>query len=412
MTLVRASTLRIAWRSLWRNKRRTALALAAIGLSTALVLTYNGVLRAYGDWMVATITGPMLGDVQVHAPGWRKDRGLDRTLPTASATLATLRRDPEVAAASGRIYAPILVALGDEGFAAFVIGLDPDVEAHPMGLLASAPVHPSGRGVLVGKKLAEVMGVRVGDELALVGQGVDGSFANDLYIVTALIETPVDMVNRQAVVMELGEAQRLFLMSDEVHEIVIRARRSDQGARLAERLAAQPGFAGTEVLHWRALAPELVSLVELVDVAWVFVLVLVFVAAAAGIANTMLISTFERTRELGMLLALGVRPLRIVGMVVVEALALGVVGVALGFALGGGIVAIFHRIGFDLAQLTGGGPSAISFAGMHWTLRLFPSLAAIDLVRTFVAVVVTALVASAWPAIRAARLQPVTALRA
>jgi len=57
--------------------------------------------------------------------------------------------------------------------------------------------------------------VRVGDELALVGQGVDGSFANDLYIVTALIETPVDMVNRQAVVMELGEAQRLFLMSDE-----------------------------------------------------------------------------------------------------------------------------------------------------------------------------------------------------
>lgn len=409
---MRASTTRIAWRSLWRNGRRTALALAAIGLSTALVLTFNGVLRAYGDWMVATITGPMLGDVQVHAPHWRKDRGLERTLRNASATVAALRRDPEVAAASGRIFAPVLVALGDEGFAAVVIGVDADVEAHPMGLLASAPAHPSGRGVLVGRKLADVMGVRAGDQLALVGQGVDGSFANDLYVVTALIETPVDMVNRQALVMELGETQRLFAMTDEVHEIVIRARDSDHGTALARRLAALPAFAGAEVLDWRALAPELVSLVELVDVAWVFVLVLVFVAAAAGIANTMLISTFERTRELGMLLALGARPLRIVGMVVVEALALGVVGVAIGSAIGVGIVATFHRVGFDLAQLTGGGPDQISFAGMSWSLRLYPSLAVVDLVRTFVAVVVTALVASAWPAIRAARLQPVTALRA
>ncbi len=409
---MRASTTRIAWRSLWRNRRRTALALAAIGLSSALVLTFNGVLRAYGDWMIETITGPMLGDVQIHAPGWRKDRGMERTLRDASRTVAMLQRDRDIAAAAGRVYAPVLVALGDEGFAAVVIGVDPAAETHRMGLLAAAAVRPAGRGVLVGKKLAEVMGVKTGDELALVGQGVDGSFANDLYVVTAVIETPVDMVNRQALVMEIGEAQRLFAMTDEVHEIVIRARPGVDSTALARRLAADPRLAGTEVLGWHALAPDLVSLVALVDVAWVFVLVLVFVAAAAGIANTMLISTFERTRELGMLLALGARPIRIVGMVVIEALALGVVGVALGAALGIGIVTIFQRVGLDFVKLTGGGPSAISFAGMSWSLRLYPTLAVIDVVRTFVAVVVTALVASAWPAIRAARLQPVAALRA
>lgn len=407
---MRASTTRIAWRSLWRNRRRTALALAAIALSTAVVLAFNGVVRAYGDWLVETITGPLLGDVQVHSPGWRKDRGIERTLPDASETVAKLRRDPTIAAVSARVYAPVLVAAADEGFAAIVIGVEPGIEARPMGLLAGVPVQPSGRRVLIGKKLAATIGVKPGDELALVGQGVDGSFANDLYVVGALVETPVDMINRQALVMELGEAQRLFAMTDEVHEIVLHARASDGGAALARRLA--PQLAGAEVLAWRTLAPDLVNLVELVDAAWLFVLVLVFAAAAAGIANTMLISTFERTRELGMLLALGARPLRIIGMVILEAVALGLVGVAIGFAAGAGLVAIFHRIGFDLAQLTGGGPTEISFAGMAWSLRLYPTLAAIDFVRIFVAVMATTLVAAAWPAIRAARLQPVTALRA
>ena len=97
----------------------------------------------------------------------------------------------------------------------------------------------------------------------------------------------------------------------------------------------------------------MLALVEFVEVAWVFMLVLVFVAAAAGIANTLLMSTFERSRELGMLLALGARPGRIVTLVVAEALVLGLIGVLLGVAIGGGLVAIGHRTGWDYQALTG-----------------------------------------------------------
>lgn len=408
---MRAPTPRIAWRNLWRNRRRTGLALAAIGLSTALVLLFNGVLRAYSGWMVATITGPLLGDVQAHAAGWRKDRAIDHTLPHAAATMTALRRDPAVASATGRLYGPVLVALGEEGFAAVVIGLEPAGEAGAMGLLARAQTRPAEHRISIGRRLAGAMGVHAGDELALVGQAVDGSLANDLYTVAELIDTPVDLVNRQGLVIELGEAQRLFGMTDEVHEIVVHGRDATQAADLAHRLAALPELRGAEVRDWRALAPELVGLVQLIDMTWIFVLALVFVAAAAGVANTMLISTFERTRELGMVLALGARPRRIVSLVVLEALALGVVGAALGVALGGGVVAIAHHHGLDLAQLTGGGPSQISFAGMSWSLTLYPTLGAIDIVRTVGAVIITSLAASAWPAMRAARLQPVEALR-
>src|SRR5574341_135428 len=134
------STLRIAWRSLWRNKRRTVLALSAIGLSVALVLTYDGILRAYEVWIVETITGPMLGHVQVHAPGWRKDRAMDRTLRSVSRAVEALKRDPDVESAYARVYAPALAALAEEGFAVFVMGVDPEAESRPMRLLSGVSV--------------------------------------------------------------------------------------------------------------------------------------------------------------------------------------------------------------------------------------------------------------------------------
>jgi ABC-type lipoprotein release transport system permease subunit len=406
-----ASMLRIAWRNLWRNGRRTSLALAAIGLSVALVLVYDGVLRAYGDWMLETITGPMLGHVQAHAPGWRQDRAMDRTLRGVSGTLAALRRDPEVSGAAARLYAPALAALAEEGFAVVVMGVDPAAESGPARLLAGVEVPLGGRRVLMGRPLADLMGVHKGDVIALVGQGADGSLANDLVTVAGVVETSVDFVNRQAVLMDLREAQELFAMPDEAHEILVYARDPDRVEALAARLSRLPELGGAEVLDWPTLAPEMVSLVQLVRVAWVFVLLLVLVAAAAGVTNTMLMSTFERTREFGMMLALGTAPGRIVRMILAESIALALVGTLLGVAVGGGLVAWTHGGGIDYATLTGGGPSEISFAGLRWSLRLYPTLAFVDIARVVVAVVLTAVAASAWPAARAARLQPAAALR-
>ncbi len=405
------TTARIAWRNLWRNPRRTALALAAIGLSLALVLVYDGILRAYADWMREAITGPLLGHIQAHAPGWRKDRAMDRTLPGAGDTVEALRRAPGVAGASARIYAPALAALGEEGFAVVVLGLDPTAEQHSKGLLAGVGEPPSGRRVLVGRALAEVMGVKAGDVIALVGQAADGSLANDLFTVAGFVQTSVDLVNRQAVIMELSTAQELFAMPGEAHEIVVHGIDPSGAKALAATVAALPSLATAEVLDWEALAPEMLALVRFVEIAWAFVLVLVFVAAAAGVANTMLMATFERSRELGMLLALGTRPGRIVRMVVAEALVLGAVGVLIGVALGGGIVAITHRTGFDYQAFTGRGPSELSFAGLRWSLVLYPRLALTDVLRGATAVLVTALLAAGWPAARASRLEPSQALR-
>lgn len=406
-----SSTLLIAWRNLWRNRRRTALALTAIGLSQALVLFYGGILRGYADWMMETLTGPMLGHAQAHAPGWRKERSMDETLPHVARSVAAIRRDPGVAGASARIYAPALAAKGVQGYAVMVLGLDPSAESGRGGLLASAPTRPAGKSVLVGSALARLLDLAPGDTIAVVGQGADGSLANDLYLVQGAVTTPVDLVNRLGVVMDLGEAQALFAMPDEAHEIVIRGRDARAAAGVVTRAAALPELKGAEVLDWKQLAPEMLSLIGVVEVSWLFILVLVFIAAAAGVANTMLMATFERVRELGMLLALGTRPGRIVRMVLLESLALGVTGGLLGTALGAAVVAITHRTGVDFAKLVSGSPSEVPFMGMNMSMTIFPSLSAAHIVQGFLAVAVTSVVASAWPAARAARLPAARAMR-
>jgi ABC-type lipoprotein release transport system permease subunit len=405
------STARIAWRNLWRNRRRTALAVSAIGLSVALVIAYQSITRAYSDWILGTMTGPLLGHVQIHEPEWRRDRAMDRTIRSLDSTLERVRSDPLVAETSARLYAPALAALAEEGFAVVVLGVEWEPETRPMRLLAGIQRPRETHHVLVGRALAETMGVQEGDEIALVGQGADGSLANELVIVSGLVHTPVDFVNRQGVLMELGVAQTLFAMPDEAHEIVVHARDPQTAKELAGRLRRIPELVDKEVLDWQALAPEMLSLVEIVDIAGVFALVLVFLAAAAGVANTMLMATFERTHELGMLLALGTAPGRIVRMILAESVALGAVGSIIGGGIGIAFVALTHDTGVDFAALTGGGPTELSFAGLSWSLRFYPRLASTDVVRTIVAVVTTCLLASVWPALRAARLQPAKALR-
>lgn len=405
------TNLQLAWRNLWRSRRRTILALVAIGLSQALVLSYNGLLRGYADWMVDVITGPMLGHVQVHASGWRRDRALDKTF-AVDAPLAALRHLPEVESAHARIYAPALGAVGEEGFALMVVGVEPAAELGAHGLLSGAAgLVPTARKVLVGRALALANGLTVGSELALVGQGADGSLANDLYAVAGVVDTPVDLVNRMGVLMALDEAQALLAMPGEAHEIVMRARDPERAEALAAGAAALPELGGLEVLDWKRIAPELLGLIEIVEMSWTFVLLLVFLAAAAGVANTMLMSTFERTHELGMLLALGATPGRLVRLVVVEALALGLVGVLAGTVLGVAVVAITGRTGVDLTALSGG-PSNLSFAGLRFSLTFYPSLTPFDVLVSVIGVAAVSLLAALWPAVRVARLQPTSALGA
>ncbi len=410
---MRFSTFRMAWRNLGRHRRRTGLALAAIGIGMLGFLTMCGLYHGISDAMLDIVTGPLTGHVQVHASEWREERAVDLVVEDLTRTLAEVRSSEGVARAAGRVYAPVLAALGETGFQAMVMGVDPEVESDPRGLLPglAEDVLPGDGKVLVGYLLARKLGVKGGEEIAVVGQGADGSIANDLYTVATVIRTPLDLVNRLGIVMSLSDAQELFAMPDQAHEIVVHASEAGTSAEVASRLAALETLATAEVIGWRKAAPQLADYVALTNKAGSFILVLVLLAAAVGVANTMMMSTFERQHEFGMLLSLGARPRRIVWMIIVEAVVLGLTGVAVGTVLGAALVTTLGHTGMDMG-LGGGSETSLTIYGIEFPMLIYPKFAVGDVVNGVVAVCLTAIVASLWPASYAARLEPSEALRA
>ena len=243
------STLRLAWRGLGRNRKRSALAIAAIGLGQFAFLATAGIMRGYADHYFDSVTGPLVGHVQIVAPGWREERAVDQTLDDVEAMLAAIRGQSQVARAVPRIYAPVLAALDEEGFVGMVVGADPALEGVADGLLGSeelAGLLGDGR-VLVGKGLARQHGIEAGAELAVVGQDIDGSIASALYEVAAVVESPVELVNSTGIVAGLQDAQALLRMDDEAHEIAVRLHEAEQIDQAADSLGAQPALQGTEI---------------------------------------------------------------------------------------------------------------------------------------------------------------------
>lgn len=407
------STLRIAWRNLGRNKKRTALAVTAIAVGQLAFLAAAALVTGYVEQFFESVTGPMVGHIQIHRPGWRDDRPVDLTLANVDQTLRQIKRDPNVERASARVFCPALAALSREGFMGLVLGIDPATESHDAGLLQGREQEDllGGKRVLVGRSFARRYDIPVGAELAVIGQDVDGSIANDLFTVSGIVSTPVEAVNTLGIVMSIEDAQELLAMPDQAHEIVIHVMDRESLPETVARLSSLSELADAEVLPWQALVPHVVSMLGFIDVWKLIILVVVFIAAAAGIANTMLMSTFERTHEFGMLLSLGCGPGRISRMAALEAILLGLVGVAAGTALGLAFLLLTAQSGIDYAALGGGSTYEVGFKGLQLSSHVYPRVSPRDVLIGVGAVFLTAILSVAWPILHIVRLEPMEAMR-
>ena len=209
----------------------------------------------------------------------------------------------------------------------------------------------------------------------------------------------------------LTQVQELLALPDQAHEIIVSGERLADAHLLAEKIGNCQEFQGDRILTWKEALPELAGMMELrgwIDLIFVGVF---FATAAAGIANTTLMSTFERTREFGMLLALGAKPRRIIEMVLLESVILGLVGVFVGSVIGLAFVGVTSQTGIDYSALGEANADAVSFGGLNISFVVYPVLEWRHVLYGFVAVILTSLVASVAPARHSANLEPTTALR-
>ncbi len=410
--------LRIGWRNLGRNPKRSVL--TALGLAVGyfacvfLVGWSEGIMAE----MVENATSLVSGQIEIHDAEYRPDRSLYDTIGgrdgvDVEALLRTVDADPSVTAAAPRAYAGGLISSGEATSAGMLMGIDPQREARLsrfLETLVEGGLPRAGRNELViGGEMARQLSVGVGDELVVVAPGADGSMANDLFTVAGLFRTGLVDFDRTFAATAIGDLQTLLVLDPaRIHEIAISTAdpwiAEETAARLSAAIGASDG--ATEVVAWTELRPEMVEYVALADTFyWVF-LVIVFTIALFGVANTMLMATFERRREFAVMLALGSAPRSIVLTVMCEAMAVGALSLALGAPITFLLMFWWHNAPPDLGWMYGD----LTIMGALLTPSLRVEYNVPVWIWTGVALVLTTLLAAIYPAARAARIPPADTL--
>lgn len=411
--------LQLAWRNLWRNPRRTLITLAGVALGYTLLLFLASLLEGLKQTVIENGTRLGLSHMQVHASGYYPDRSIYETLGGQAGTdvgrlLAAVTAEPQIQAAAPRVYGYGLVSYASSSAGVEFLGVVPAHEEqvtvlHTRIVQGSYLTEKVPNGVVIGDTLASAIGARVGAELVLLTQAVDGSMGNDLYTIVGIFHTGFAVMDHSVVLMRLSSLQELLhLVPERIHEIGVLLVDATKATAVASALEARLSETlPVRVRAWPELVPELAGRIQFNRNVNSVIFFFVVLVAVVGVMNTMLMAVFERTRELGMLMALGMRPVRVVGLIVIETGSLVGIGLMVGAGLGAPLLWYLQAYGLDLRRFI----SAISIGQVvvdpFWYGRHDFSAYS----RTALKMMVMAFMAALYPALRAARLRPVEAIQ-
>jgi len=400
--------LKLAWRNIWRNRRRTIISLLALAMGVMAIVALHSFRIATNDEMIRSITRGLVGDLQVHGAGYQDAPEMATMVPDPARVEAEIATALPSARLEQRVLGAGLASAADVATAVLITGIEPDAPG-TRGLLAieqGRGLAPApGHEAVIGRGLAQELGVGPGGELVVVGQAADGSVANDRFTVVGTADTGSAEGDASAVFLHLADAQELFALEGGVHQIIVRLPDDADPAAAARRLRRSVDVASLEVLPWSEILPELQSAMAAKARNMRLVDVIVFLIVALGVLNTMTMSTFERTRELGVLASLGTRRRRILAMILLETVLLGLLGFAAGVALA---FALLQGLGTTHLGGLGGGTDIMG-ARVPETIRL--TVRAAPVASAAVISLLTVVAGGVLPALRASRLKPVEALR-
>ncbi len=402
---------RIAWRNLWRHKRRTLITAVGMAMAMGLVISMSGLQDGMFDMMADVMVRQQLGHAQVNHPEWPGRQAMYDTVPAD--LVDAIQALPESTGASGRMFAFGLAASETKAGGARYVGIDPvdDLVITDLSqqLVAGAFIGPDATGdVVIGDAMARELDLAPGDELLFLGQAADGSMANELLNIVGTYSTGVDQMDKSGAYLHVADLQRILALDDQVHQILVVGEHMDLSAPLAAAVQAVANGDDVQVRSWEEADPQMAQMMGMRDASLFIMLFIIFSVAGLAVLNTNLMSVFERTRELGVLRAIGLTRTKMMALIILESIFLTTVAVAGGLALGGFLDWLLVEYGFPYETSDGKG---FSWGGVTFPTRFYGSVRPFPFVVTTVFVYFVAVVAAIWPAGRAALLRPVRAMR-
>ena len=400
--------LKIAFRNTFRQKRRTILtALAMVVGFTLLSLTIGLSDGAYGN-IIAMFTRNRIGHIQVHREGYLDKPSIYKTIDNVSAVGEAIQSTAGVEAWTPRVYGAGLGSVGEKSTGVQVIGVDVvreiqatrfDNKVIEGNTLAAIASHEA----VIGKGLAKILSAKIGSEIVIFSQGADGSIANDLYKIVGIAESGDDVTDRVTCYLHIEDAQELFVLDGRVHEIVVIVANINRVAKVTSAIEANLNNATLDVAPWQEVAKSFYRAMRADQQGDAITRLVIMLIVAIGVLNTVLMSVLERTREYGVLKAVGTKPGQIFWLVVCE-----VVIIALGSICVGALLGILVNYVLSIYGITY--PEEITFGGMKLK-TLYAVVNVRCLVIPAITVMLSAAIVSLFPAIKAARIMPAKAMR-
>ena len=404
----------VAWRNLWRHKRRSLITAFAMAIGVAMCMSMIAWSDGMYDEMFKIMVEQQLGHVQVHHPDYPTRGLVFDALPGRAALLDEIDGLAGTVAASPRIDGFALLGGAKKSAGGQVVGIDPArhrqvSNVHERIQEGEFLSDDAAREIIIGHKLAEEIQVGLGDEVVAVTQATDGSVGNDLYIVVGTFKTGDVGMDQSGGYIHIDDAEELLALYDQAHGITVLTGNAEEveaySAALSAAVAVEEKI---QVQPWWEASPATAQMMGMRDFTAYFLLGIVFAVAAFGIVNTMMMSVYERTREMGVLRALGLSKGKLVWLVVFESFFLAGLAATIGLVLGG--LADWYLVAHGL-DFTSSMPDGFSWEGVMLDPVMKGAVHAEGIVLTVAAVFIVSILSSLWPAWRATRLQPVTAIR-
>jgi ABC-type lipoprotein release transport system permease subunit len=402
--------LRLAWRNLWRHRRRTVIVAVAMALGLGLMMFYDGLMFGFDQAIYGNAIKVLGGNIQIHADGYRTELGDNPLLPLPDdqAVVAAALAQPQVQAATRRIHTGGLVSNPEGAFGVNITGIEPEKE---LEVNLAAQHVAEGRylasddrdQIFIGKGLADAMGISVGDRITMVGRSTHEQTRRRTMTVVGIYDLGMPDLEKSAAYISLGEAQDLFDLTGQSTEVAIVLKQLGQEPKVIASL--EPLLPGYEIDTWRNNYPELLAAMSTKNQVMDIFGVIILLIAAIGILNLLLMAVYERTREIGLLGAMGLKPRQISLLFILEGTLMGLLGVAVGIVLGLLINGLMRQIGLDF--------SSMSTATEYMALisdRVYPSWGLEKLLSRSLTVAIISALAAFIPAREAARREPAEAL--
>lgn len=404
--------LRLAWRNLWRHRRRTLIIILAIALALGLMMFYDGLIVGFNQAIYGNAVQVLGGNIQVHAEGYRAKASQTPLLPLADdeAVVRAALADPRVRTATRRINTGGLASSREGAFAVSITGIEPELE-QPVNVAQHNVIAgrnltaEDGDVIFIGKGLAEAMGVEVGDRITLTGRSTHEQMRRRTMTVIGIYDLGMAEIEKRTIYISLREAQNLYDLAGQSTEVAIVLKQLGQEAAVISTLKASlPGY---EIESFEDNFPELKSAIGTKGAVMNIFGVIIVMIAGIGILNLLLMAIYERRREIGILGALGLKPRQISWLFILEGTLIGLVGMAAGILFGLFINGMLMRVGLDF--------SAFSTVTAYTALisdKIYPSWGVDKLLGRGLMVVIISALAAVIPAREAAHQEPAEALHA